>query len=88
MRQFALIIKTVKTSCARKKNFFQKPCNEMPKGQYKYVKVIRPKNIGRFMREPQDRDVYIILCGPQQGGEKMDKNRIKGLKRRLSVLAL
>ena len=69
------------------KNFFQKPCNEMPKGQYKYMKAIRPKNIGRFMREPQDRDIY-VLCGPQQGGEKMDKNRIKGLKRSLSVLAL
>ena len=59
----------------------------MPKGQYKYVKVIRPKNIGRFMREPQDRDIY-VFCGPQQGGEQMDKNRIKGLKRSLSVLAL
>lgn len=59
----------------------------MPKGQYKYVKAIKPKNIGRFMREPQDRDIY-VLCGSQQGGEKMDKNRIKGLKRSLSVLAL
>ena len=41
----------------------------MPKGQYKYVKVIRPKNIGRFMREPQDRDIY-VLCGPRARGRK------------------
>ena len=42
----------------------------MPKGQYKYMKVIRPKNIGRFIRENRKTGIYMSFAVRSKGEKK------------------